>query len=145
MNNTKSVKYGLEPEVIEKESLQNENFQERYDFHRLNQITKASERYKRHDIKIDFKRKKKLREPLVIGEHVLILASRLKKEDAPGVLYKRTTEKKPFFSRKQIYVVRKVVQVSNTFNYWLSKEGEEKIIPGRFFREELFAIKKQFK
>ena len=80
MNNTKSVKYSLEPEVIEKESLQNENFKERYDFHRLNQITIASQRYKRHDIKIDFKRKKKLREPLVIGEHVLILASRLKKK-----------------------------------------------------------------
>ena len=63
MNNTKSVKYGLEPEVIEKESLRNENFKERYDFHRLKQIAKASERYKRHDITIDFKRKKKLREP----------------------------------------------------------------------------------
>ena len=80
MNHTKSVKYGLEPEVIEKESLQNEHFKERYDFHRLNQITKACQRYKRHDIKIDFKHKKKLREPLVIGEHVLILASRLKKK-----------------------------------------------------------------
>ena len=145
MNNTKTEKYSLEPEVIERKSLQNENFKERYDFHRLNQITKASERYKRHDIKIDLKRKKKLREPLVIGERVLILASRLKKKDAPGVLYKSTTENKPFFSKKQIYIVRKVVEVSKTFNYWISKEGEEQIIPGRFFREELFAIKNQFK
>ena len=145
MNNNKSVKYGLEPEVIERESLRNENFKERYDFHTLNQIMKASERYKRHDIKIDFKRKKKLREPLVIGERVLILASRLKKKDAPGVLYKSTVENKPFFSRKQIYIVRKIVQVSKVFNYWLSKEGEEQIIPGRFFREELFALKNQFK
>ena len=141
MNNTKSVKYGLEPEVIEKECLQNENFKERYDFHRLNQIPKASQRYKRHDIKIDFKRKKKLRELLVIGEHVLILAHRLKKK---MLLYKSTTESKPFFSKKQIYIVRKVVEVSKTFNYWISKEGEERIIPGRFFRE-LFAIKNQFK
>ena len=145
MNNTKTEKYSLEPEVIERKSLQNENFKERYDFHRLNQITKASERYKRHDIKIDLKRKKKLREPLVIGERVLILASRLKKKDAPGVLYKSTTENKPFFSKKQIYIVRKVVEVSKTFNYWISKEGEEQIIPGRFFREELFAIENQFK
>ena len=52
---------------------------------------------------------------------------------------------KPFFSKKQIYIVRKVVEVSKTFNYWISKEGEERIIPGRFFREELFAIKNQFK
>ena len=145
MNNTKTEKYNLEPEVIERKSVQDENFKERYDFHRLNQITKTSERYKRHDIKIDLKRKKKLREPLVIGERVLILASRLKKKDAPGVLYKSTTENKPFFSKKQIYIVRKVVEVSKTFNYWISKEGEEQIIPGRFFREELFAIKNQFK
>ena len=145
MNNAKSEKYNLEPEVIERKSLQNEDFKERYDFHRLNQITKTAQRYKRHDIKIDLKRKKQLREPLVIGERVLILTSRLKKKDAPGVLYKSTTENKPFFSKKQIYIVRKVVVVSKTFNYWISKEGEEQIIPGRFFREELFAIKNQFK
>ena len=146
MNNTKSEKYNLEPEVIEQKSLQNEDFKERYDFHRLNQITKAAQRYKRHDIKIDLKRKKKLREPLVIGERVLILARRLRKKDAPGVLYKSTTENKPFFSKKQIYTVKKVVKVNKTFNYWISKEGEEEeIVPGRFFREELFAIKNQFK
>ena len=139
------MKYGLEPEVIEKESLRNENFKERYDFHRLKQIAKASERYKRHDIAIDFKRKKKLREPLVVGERVLILASRLKKKDAPGILYKSTTENKPFFSRKQVYIVRKIVQINNTFNYWISKEGEERNIPARFFREELYAIRNQFK
>ena len=86
-----------------------------------------------------------MREPLVIGERVLISASRLKKKDAPGVLYKSTTENKPFFSRKQIYIVRKIVQVSKVFSYWLSKEGEEQIIPGRSFREELFALKNQFK
>ena len=45
MNNTKTEKYNLEPEVIERKSLQDENFKERYDFHRLTQITKASERY----------------------------------------------------------------------------------------------------
>ena len=145
MNNTKSIKYGLEPEIIEKRSLTDDNFREKYDFYRLNQVTKAFKRYKKHDINIDLRRKKKLREPLTIGERVLILASRLKKKDAPGVLYKSTTENKPFFSKKQIYIVRKVVEVSKTFNYWISKEGEEQIIPGRFFREELFAIENQFK
>ena len=145
MNNIKT-KYGFEPEFIERESLKDENFKERYDFHRLNQVTKDSERYKRHDIKIDLKRKKKLREPLVIGEHVLILASRLKKKDAPGFLYKSTTENKPFFSKKQIYIVKKIVKVNNIFNYWISKEeeGEDQIIPNRFFREELFALNNQF-
>ena len=145
MNNTKT-KYGFEPELIERESLKDENFKERYDFHRLNKVTKDSKRYKRHDIKSDLKRKKKLREPLAIGEHVLILASRLKKKDAPGFLYKSTTENKPFFSKKQIYIVKKIVKVNNIFNYWISKEeeGEDQIIPNRFFREELFALNNQF-
>ena len=144
MNNTKSIKYGFEPEVIERQSLTDENFKERYDFHRLKQITKAFERYKRHDLTVDFKRKKKLRDPLTIGERVLILASRLKKKDAPGVLYKSTTENKPFFSKKQVYVVKKIVKITDIFNYWISEEGKNQIIPNRFFREELFALNNQF-
>ena len=144
MNNTKSIKYGFEPELIEKQSLNDENFKERYDFHRLKTITKAFERYKRHDLAVDFKRKKKLRDPLTIGERVLILASRLKKKDAPGVLFKSTTENKPFFSKKQVYVVKKIVKVTDIFNYWISEEGKNQIIPNRFFREELFALNNQF-
>ena len=144
MNNTKSIKYGFEPELVERQTLTDENFKERYDFHRLNQITKAFKRYKQHDVTVDFKRKKKLRDPLTIGECVLILASRLKKKDAPGVLYKSTTENKPFFSKKQVYIIKKIVKVTGTFNYWISEEGKNQIIPNRFFREELFALNDQF-
>ena len=57
MNNTKT-KYGFEPELIERESLKDENFKERYDFHRLNKVTKDSKRYKRHDIKVILKEKR---------------------------------------------------------------------------------------
>ena len=144
MNNTKSVKYGLEPEVIEKRSLTDENFKEKYDFYRLNQVTKAFKTYKKHDINVDLRRQKKLREPLAIGERVLILASRLKKKDAPGVLYKSTTENKPFFSRKQVYVVKKIVKIAGTYTYWISEQGQNQVIPNRFFREELFALNNQF-
>ena len=143
MNNTKT-KYEFEPEFIERESLKDENFKERYDFYRLNKVTKDSERYKRYDIKFDSRRKRKLREPLVIGENVLILASRVKKKDAPGVLYKSTTENKPFFSRKQVYVIKKVVKIASTYMYWISEEGQDQIIPNRFFRQELFALNNQF-
>ena len=150
MNNVKTSKYGFEPEYIESESLKDENFKERFDFHRLKQVTKDFERYKRHDIQFDLKRKRRLREPLRIGERVLILASRLKKKDAPGVLYKSTTENKPFFSKKHIYTVKKIVKVNGVFNYWVSKEDDDDnddndIIPNRFFREELFALNNQFR
>ena len=144
MNNTKSVKYGLEPEVIERQSLADENFKEKYDFYRLNQVTKAFKRYKNYDINVDLRRKKKLREPLTVGERVLILASRLRKKDAPGVLYKSTTENKPFFTRKQVYVIKKIVKTVGTYIYWISEEGQNQIIPNRFFREELFALNDQF-
>ena len=144
MNNTKSIKYGLEPEIIEKRSLTDDNFREKFDFYRLKQVSKAFKRYKKHDINIDLRRKKKLREPLTIGERVLILASRVKKKDAPGVLYKSTTENKPFFSRKQVYVIKKIVKIADSYNYWISAEGENQVIPNRFFREELFALNDQF-
>ena len=144
MNNTKSIKYGLEPETIEKRSLADDEFREKYDFYRLRQVTRAVKSYKKHDLKVDFKKKKKLREPLAVGERVLILASRLKKKDAPGVLYKSTTENKPFFSRKRVYVIRKVLKVANSYMYWVSVEGRDQVIPNRFFRQELFALNNQF-
>ena len=144
MNNTKSIKYDLEPEVVEKQSLTDDNFREKYDFYRLNKVTKALKRYKKYDENIDLKRKKRLREPLAIGERVLILASRLKKKDAPGVLYKSTTENRPFFNRKQVYIVKKIVKIDKTFSYWISKEREDQVIPNRFLREELFALNDQF-
>ena len=144
MNNTKSVKYGLEPEIIEKRSLVDEDFKERYDFYRLKQVTKAFKRYKKYDVNIDFRKRRRLREPLDISERVLILASRLKKKDAPGVLFKSTTENKPFFSRKQVYIVKKIVKIDNSYSYWLSEEQKDEIIPNRFFREELFALNNQF-
>ena len=145
MNNTKSIKYDLEPEVIENCSLKDDNFREKYDFYRLQQVTKALKRYKKYDANIDLKKKKKLREPLAIGERVLILASRLKKKDAPGVLYKSTTENKPYFSRKQVYVVKKIVKIADSYSYWISAAGDnQQLIPNRFLREELFALKDQF-
>ena len=145
MNNTKSIKYDLEPEVIEKRSLIDGNFKEKYDFYRLYKVTKAFKRYKKHDVNVDFRRKKKLRDPLTIGERVLILANRLKKKDAPGVLYKSTTENKPYFNRKQVYIIKKIVKIANTYNYWLSTEEEQdNVIPNRFFRQELFALNGQF-
>ena len=145
MNNTKSIKYDLEPEVIENRSLKDDNFREKYDFYRLQQVTKAFKRYKKYDANIDLKRKKKLREPLAIGERVLILASRLKKKDAPGVLYKSTTENKPYFSKKQVYVVKKIVKIADSYSYWISAAGDnQQLIPNRFLREELFALKDQF-
>lgn len=122
-------------------------FREVYDFHRMVKVSRDSSRYKRYDFNQDKKQKKKLREPLVVGEKVLVLAERLKKKDAPGVLYKSTTENVPFFNKNEIFIVLKSILIdeeNNSYNYWISKRDENKIIDKIFLREELFALKNQF-
>ena len=51
--------------------------------------------------------KRKLTEPLMIGEKVLILAERIKKKDAPGKLYKPTTQNKNFFNKIRYLLLKK--------------------------------------
>ena len=144
MNNTNSQKYELSPNTIEKKSLENEDFHEIYDFHRMVKVSKSAERYSRNDERLNKKSRKKLRSPLMVGKKVLVLAERLRKKDAPGNLYKSTTENTPFFNRNELFIVRKVVPVDNTYYYWISKTGDSKLISNKFLRQELFAIKDQF-
>ena len=79
----------------------------------------------------------------MIEEKVLVLAEKLKKKDAQGTLYKSTTENIPFFNRNEIFTVRKVLSIEDSYNYWISKT-DDKIINKRFSRQELFALKNQF-
>ena len=51
--------------------------------------------------------KRKLREPLMIGEKVLGFSERIKKKDAPGKLYKSTAQNKSFFNKDKIFIVKK--------------------------------------
>ena len=123
MNKTNSQKYGLPPETVEQKT-RSDVFREIYDFHRIVRVSKDAERYKRQDVRQDKKlisQRKQLREPLIEGEKVLVLAKRLKKKDAPGVLFKSTTENIPFFNRNQIFIVRKVLPIDDhlSYNYWL--------------------------
>ena len=150
MNNTNSQKYGFPPETVEKKALSDNIFREICDFHRIVRVSKDAAQYKRCDIRIDKKlnsHRKQLREPLTIGERVLVLAKRLKKNDAPRRVFKSTTENIPIFNRNEIFIVRKVLPIDNNhslYNYWISKSGEDKIIDKRFLRLEVFALKNQF-
>ena len=96
------------------------------------------------DVEKDRKSRRKLREPLKIGEKVVALAECLKKKDPPGNLYESTAESISFFNREQVFVVRKIVQISNNYLYWISKGGEDKVLDKRFMRQELFALNDQF-
>ena len=99
LNKAKSAKYGLNPEEIESKVISDEQFKDEYDFYRLQKVKQDAERRERFDINKDIKQRKKLREPLDLGESVYVLAERMKKKEAQGKLYKSSTENKPFFNK----------------------------------------------
>ena len=143
LNKTNSEKYGLSPEIIERRTVANNVFREVYDFYRLVKVSKVANRYERYNEKLDKKQKRKLREPLKIDEKVLVLAERIKKKDAPGILFKSTIQNIPFFNKKEIFKISKYNLVDDVYNYWIKRENNQNI-DKRFIREELFALENNF-
>ena len=88
--------------------------------------------------KQDEQKKRKLREPLDIGEKDLLIVERLKKKDAPSILHKSLIENKSFCK------INKRVGINNSKKnyYWVEKCGRR--IKDRFLRQELFSLKGQF-
>ena len=131
MNETISTKYQLAPETIEKRSLNPNDgkyFQEIYDFMRIRKIENNQIRNDKYNQKID-RRKRKLRSPLNLDEKVLVLAVRLTKKDAPGNLYKASTDNMPFFNRDRIFTIRTKLN-NDTYLFWVEEDGKK--INGRF-------------
>ena len=144
MNNIISTKYGMAPEVVEQKSLGKNRsyFKEVYDFLRIRKIGTNRARNLKYDLKKD-RRKKQLRSPLNLDEKVLVLAERIRKKDAPGSLFKASTENRPFFNREHIFTIYKRSKLNDgSYLYWLTENGRK--IEGRFIRQELFALNNQF-
>ena len=117
-------------------------FQEIYDFMRIRKIENNQMRNDKYNQKID-RRKRTLRSPLHLDEKVIVLAKRFKKKDAPGNLYQTSTDNIPFFNRNCIFTIHKRAKLDNgTCLYWVEEDGKK--INGRFLREELFVLNKQF-
>ena len=100
----------------------------------------------KYNQKID-RRKRKLRNPLNLDvsfrKGVLVLPEILKKKDAPGNLYEASTDNVPFFNRNRIFTIYKKAKLNNdTYLYWVEEDGKK--INGRFLRQELFPLNKQF-
>ena len=144
MNNTKSQKYQIEPEVVEKKSLSSVKFTDKYDFYRLEKVGKEISRQNRYNNKKDQGNPKKLRDPLQIGEKVLVLSERLRKKDAPGRLYKATTQNKSFFSQKIFEIKKRVLTTTGEWYYWLSEENSNIINNNTYIRQELYALEEQW-
>ena len=99
-------------------------------------------RNSKYDQKIG-RRKKTLRSPLNLDEEVLVLAERLKKKDAPGNLYKASTNNMDNL-KFRIFSIYKRARLNNGTYLYIGQKKTVKEINGRFLRQELFAINKQF-
>ena len=108
MNNINLQKYGYAPNAIEKKAVEIETFREIYNFYRLVKVLKIKEKTKGT---IQNWRKS------AIGGRAL-----KKERRVPGNLYKSITENISFFNREQVFVVRKIVKISNIYPCWISKE-----------------------
>ena len=114
-------------QTLLKKSIEDDNYRQINDFHGLIKVKEDIEIRKKAiitNIKIDYRKNNKLREPLDIGGKFLVLAKKLKRRDALGFLYKSTTQNKTFFNKGQIFFIRKRVPIDNSYYYWVSKEGE---------------------
>ena len=145
LNRTKTEKYQIEPEEVEKKALSDDNFREKYDFYRLEKVGKHANRLDRYNSRKDIYNPKKLREPLQIGEKVLVLAERLKKKDAPGRLYKATTQNRSYFSKKIFIFKKRVKTTSDDWYYWVSEENSDVTGKNTFIRQELYALDGQWR
>ena len=140
LNKTQSIKYRFTPNLVEEKSLEEDSFVELYNF----RVKNNKDRVVRYEERKDDCKKRKLRDPLDIGEKVVVTAELLKKKDAPGNLYKGTTEYKPFLNRDRAFTINKRVLADNedTYFYWL-KENDKKV-NSWFYRQELLALQDQF-
>ena len=81
-------------------------------------VKEANLREEKYAANLDTRKKRTLRNPLEIGEKVLVLAERLRKKDEPGKLYESTTENRPFFNRDRIFTINKRVWIGDSIYYY---------------------------
>ena len=116
MNNVKIEKYKLTPNEIEKKSLENQRFRTEFNFERIKMSKKNSDWLDRYDRKLYFRKKKKLREELNVGEKVLTLAERLKKKSVLGKFYKQSVQNISYFNRENVFIITNKRKIEDKFS-----------------------------
>ena len=112
--------------------------------HRIEKTQKLHARLDRYDRKNYMAERKKLREDLMIGEKVLVLAGRIKKKDAPGRFYKQSVQNISYFNKQKTFTIGKKQSINGITFYWLTDVQNNRQVTKRFQRTELFAIRGNF-
>ena len=144
MNSLPTAKYGVEPDKIEKRSLESDWFREWFDIRRLSRISKAQPRYERYQKKKYLRKKKKLRVPPEIGEDVLLLLSRIKKKSDTAKFYKSTVDSKSLFDKNAIFTKTNRQNIDNKTFYWIKNKKINKKVLFCVIREEIYTLTANF-
>ena len=144
MNYLPTAKYGVEPDKIEKRSLESDWFREWFDIRRLSRISKAQPRYERYQKKKYLRKKKNLRVPLEIGEDVFLLSSRIKKKSDPGKFYKSLVDNKSFFDKNAIFTITNKQNIDNKTFYWIMNKKSNKKVLFRVIQEKVYSLTGNF-
>ena len=144
MNSLPTAKYGVEPDKIEKRSLESDCFREWFDIRCFSRISKAQPRCERYQKKKYLRINKKLRVPLEIGEDILLLSSRIKKKSDPGKFYKSTVDNKSFFDKNAIFTITTRQNIDNKTFYWIKNKKTNKKVLFRMIREEIYTLTGNF-
>ena len=144
MNYLPTAKYGVDPDKIEKRSLESDWFREWFDIRRLSRISKAQPRYERYQKKKYLRKKKNLRVPLEIGEDVFLLSSRIKKKSDPGKFYKSLVDNKSFFDKNAIFTITNKQNIDNKTFYWIMNKKSNKKVLFRVIQEKVYSLTGNF-
>ena len=129
MNNVKSKKCGISPNVLEKKYLSSKKFRTLFNFKRTERSKNVSDRLDKYDTKKYAAKKKKLHGNLSVGEKVLVLAKRIKKKKKKNQHLECFTNKLFKICRtlikKTVFVVREKQKIDKK-TYYLPK-NEEKV------------------
>ena len=144
MNKTNSAKDGLLPKDIEKQFPSREKFRLGFKFDQINAVSKMHKVLDKYNKKLYFRKKKKLRTDLAIGENLLLLAERIKKKSAPGKFYKSSVQNISFFNKEKLFVISNKNTIDNKTFYWLADVKNGKTLKGKFQRQEILTIENNF-
>ena len=75
---------------------------------------------------------------------MLVLIERIKKEAAPGKFYKQSVQNTSYFNKDRRFIIRKIQPIDGIKYYWLKNAQNNKKLPKRFQRTELFADRGNF-
>ena len=75
---------------------------------------------------------------------MLVLVEKIKKNAAPGKLYKQSVQSISYFNKERTFIIRKIQPIDRIKYYWLKDDQNNRKRTSRFQRTELFAIRGNF-